>query len=124
MTVARPVRSVVTVWPSSMVTVTPEASFPSAPKTASVAECPAITRGGSTMVTVHVAYGLDGACPARTGAADGTPTRVAKTIVHNHRLQVLFMLFRRHRSIVQPNHKRSQLIVCAQLVGQLLRCRL
>src|SRR4029077_9152179 len=45
-------------------TLTPETSFPSAPKTASVAGLPATTLGGSTIVTDHVAFAVDCACEA------------------------------------------------------------
>src|SRR5216684_1938696 len=56
---ARPVESVITLWSFATSTVTPETSFPSAPKTASVAGLPATTFGGSTIVTDHVGFGVD-----------------------------------------------------------------
>jgi hypothetical protein len=56
---ARPLASVVTRSPLPSSTVTSEANFPSTPSTANVADLPATTLEGSTIVTVHLLDGGD-----------------------------------------------------------------
>src|SRR5271155_5821780 len=83
---ALPVPSVITFWSLPRVTVTPEASRPCTPITASVAGWPATIFGGSTIVTVQALKGVDCACAGKAErAGNKKPVRKRKHMARDGR---------------------------------------